>query len=108
MITPFENASWITSQKTPIGSAVFFYKNFSFSKKIKSAKMLVSAVGVYELFINSQKIDHCEFKPGITSYKNRLQYQSFDVLSELKENGLTSVQGRSKATAQLLKYLQQK
>jgi hypothetical protein len=26
-------------------------------------------------------------------------------LSELKENGLTSVQGRSKATVQLLKYL---
>ena len=86
MKKPFENASWITSQKTPIGSAVLFYKNFSFSKKIKSAKLLVSAVGVYELYINSQKIDDCEFKPGITSYKNRLQYQSFDVLSELKEN----------------------
>ena len=29
-------------------------------------------------------------------------------LKELKENGLTSVQGRSKATVQLMKYLEKK
>lgn len=28
-------------------------------------------------------------------------------LKELKENGLTSVQGRSKATVQLMKYLKE-
>ena len=29
-------------------------------------------------------------------------------LKELKENGLTNVQGRSKATVQLMKYLEKK
>ena len=80
----FQNAQWITCLKTPKGAATAFYQKFVFEKKVKKARLFVSAVGVYEAYINGEKLGDTAMKPGLTSYKHRLQYQSFAVSKLLK------------------------
>lgn len=82
------SASWITmeNEKEMEGSKPchFLRKEFSTSKKVKSARIYVSALGLYELYLNGEKVGDELFTPGWTSYKNRIQYQTYDVTSMLK------------------------
>ena len=77
------NASWLTCPRTPKGAATAFYKMLSFERKVRWAKLCVSAVGVYEAYINGQRVDNTHMKPGYTSYENRIQYQTFSVEESL-------------------------
>ena len=80
-------AKWITD-----GSYVFkekgispipmvFRKKLAFDKKVTSAKICATAMGIYELMLNGEKVGDQYFAPGFTSYKTRLQYQVYDVTS---------------------------
>lgn len=59
-------------------------KEFSISKKIKSATAYITAHGLYEAKINGKKVGDKYFTPGWTSYKKRLQYQVYDVTDMFK------------------------
>ncbi len=78
-------ASWIepaandTTRPSPL-----FRKVFSTSKKIKSATAYITAHGMYEAQLNGQRIGDAYLTPGWTSYKKRLQYQTYDVTSLLQ------------------------
>ena len=61
----------------------FFRKEFSLSKKVKSARVYVTALGLYELRLNGKKVGADLFTPGWTSYNNRIQYQTYDITSAL-------------------------
>lgn len=86
-------ASWITmeNETTMEGSkpAQFLRKDFSVTDKIKSARVYVSALGLYELYLNGKKVSNDLFTPGWTAYRHRIQYQSYDVTSMLKTSGNT-------------------
>jgi len=92
-------ASWITlpNEKEYDGSSrpAHYYRNeFSVSKKIKTARVYTTSLGVYELFLNGEKVGDELFSPGWTSYNKRLQYQTYDVTSLLqKENAIGAVVG---------------
>ena len=74
--------------------AQFFRKAFSVAKKIKSARVYVTALGLYELHLNGKKVGSDLFTPGWTSYKNRIQYQTYDVTNLLgTKNVLGAVVG---------------
>ena len=81
-------ASWISfgGEKEMNGSkpAQYFRKEFATTKKVKSAKVYATALGLYQLRINGAKVSSDLFTPGWTSYKKRLQYQTYDVTSMLK------------------------
>ncbi len=71
-----------------------FRKNINCSKEVKSARLYATALGIYELMLNGEKVGKDYFAPGFTSYKNQLQYQTYDVTSQLKDtNELTAVVG---------------
>ena len=55
-------------------------------KKVKSARLYVTSLGLYEVFLNGQKVSNDLFTPGWTSYNKRLQYQTYDVSSMLNQN----------------------
>ncbi len=76
-MTRFEKAEWIHCVGSPFGAAVAFYKKVCFPKKVKKATLYVSAVGIYEAYVNGERVDESVMKPGLTSYAHRLQYQSF-------------------------------
>lgn len=53
------------------------------SSEISSARLHITAHGVYEAFINGQRVGDEEMAPGWTSYKHRLVYRTFDVTKSI-------------------------
>lgn len=69
-----------------------FRKTISLKKDVASAKLYATALGIYELALNGQKVGTRYFAPGFTSYKSHLQYQVYDVTKMLsQESTLTAV-----------------
>jgi alpha-L-rhamnosidase len=56
-----------------------------YEKKIKKARLYITAHGLYHAKINGQRVTAAEFTPDFTSYSNYLQYQTYDVLPYLLE-----------------------
>ena len=79
-ITPAWEVSRVQSEPCP-----FFRKTFSIGKPLQSARIYATALGLYELEINGQKVGDEVFTPGWTNYKSRLQYQVYDVTGCLSE-----------------------
>ena len=91
-------ASWITlpnERESEDSKPAQYYRNeFSTSKTIKSARAYVTSHGLYQLFLNGDKVGDQLFTPGWTSYNKRLQYQTYDVTDMLqKENAVGVVLG---------------
>lgn len=91
-------ASWISveAEKELKGSkpSQYFRKDFAASKTVKSARVYVTAQGLYQLMLNGKKVSVDLFTPGWTSYKNRIQYQTYDVTSMLQpKNSLGAILG---------------
>ncbi|MDR0542592.1 MAG: family 78 glycoside hydrolase catalytic domain [Dysgonamonadaceae bacterium] len=60
-------------------------KEVSINKKVKNAFYSTSALGIYEAYINGEKVgNHC-LAPEFTAYDKHLQYQTFDVSKLLKQ-----------------------
>lgn len=74
-------ADWIevNAQETVDRSSPLFRNEFKVSKKIASAMATITAHGLYEAYLNGERIGDAYFTPGWTSYHKRLQYQTFDV-----------------------------
>ncbi len=82
-------AKWIMSgytEDTVMRPSPLFRKEFSSNKKIISATAYITAHGLYEASINGKRISDAYLTPGWTSYKTRLQYQTYDVTT-LINNG---------------------
>ena len=62
-----------------------FRKMFSLRKKVVSAKIYATAMGIYELMLNGEKVGNQYFAPGFTSYASYLQYQTYDVTKQLSQ-----------------------
>lgn len=68
---------------------VRFRKEFQIptSSSIEKARLFITSFGVYRAFVNGNAVgDQC-LSPGWTSYRHRLNYQTFDVTSLLNPNG---------------------
>lgn len=81
------SAKWIgppTSARDSSGApAPLLRRTFMVKGAVKSARMYASARGLYELHVNGARIGEDFFTPGWTSYSKRLQYQTYDVTSQL-------------------------
>lgn len=111
IIAAFDNLEvieWSQPNNTTVGDTVYIYVG----EKYK-AIMFKCEVVAADLYGNCSEDDHQYYKelakdPDARYMKLKLieKYPEGKYpLSELKENGLSSVQGRSKATMQLLNYL---
>lgn len=87
------SAEWITHEFPEEETACpVFVKEFSVEKKIEKVRVYATSLGVYEIKINGDKLGDTFFAPGWTSYKNRLQYQSYqadDILQEKNKIEIT-------------------
>lgn len=63
----------------------YFKKEFN-AKNIKKARLYISACGLYEAFINNKRVGNFILAPGSTDYRKRIQYQTYDVTSYIKDN----------------------
>ena len=75
---------WITHTfEDDLAAPAIFSKQFIISKKVVSARLYVSALGIYDLTLNGRAVSDTRFSPGWTNYKERLQYQTYDITSLL-------------------------
>ena len=81
-------ASWIEpdlqEDVSKPGPVPMLRREFKVSGVVEKARAYVTAHGVYELYLNGQRVGDQEFAPGWTSYKKRIQYQTYDVTGLLK------------------------
>ena len=57
---------------------------FKLAKKVKKAKVYVTAKGLYELRLNGEKVGEDYLTPGWTSFNKHILYQTYDVTNQLK------------------------
>lgn len=60
----------------------------SVDKDVLSARLYATAMGIYDLSIDGQRIGDRYFAPGFTSYGSNLQYQTYDV-TEILAGGVS-------------------
>lgn len=87
------DAQYVFQEKKVSPIPMMFRKRIRLRGKVASAKLYATALGIYELEINGQKVGDRYFAPGFTSYKHEMQYQVYDVTEQLGdgENVLTAV-----------------
>ena len=88
-------AKWITGNYTvnkkhryPVDC---FRKEFKTSGEIQSARLYITACGLYCAEINGTKVS-MPLAPGITDYNKRIQYQTFDVTSLIKDTNVITAE----------------
>ena len=82
-------ALWITPpERGPIDapvSAPRFRRDFTLpDKPLKRARIYASALGIYDLRLNGRPVSADVLAPGWTTYNKRIQYQTWDVTSQLR------------------------
>lgn len=89
-------ASWISDDNDKdFKPSPLFRKTFSINKKVKQARLYVSAAGYYELFLNGKRIGKQLLEPGYTHFDKRILYTTHDVttLTNPKKNCISVVLG---------------
>ena len=81
-------ARWIgppsTSADTLAAPSPLLRRAFRLEDRVQSARLYVTSLGLYELHLNGQRVGDQFFTPGWTSYRRRLQYQTYDVTALLR------------------------
>jgi len=67
-----------------------FKHSFEIEKEVKKARLYITSCGLYEARINSEKVGNFILAPGITDYKKRIQYQTYDV-TEMVNDGINDI-----------------
>lgn len=86
-------ARWIEPAPVPGGPgesprpAQLFRHAFIFDQPVRRARLYATAHGIYECFLNGERVGDLELTPGFTSYWSNLQVQTHDVLDLLKPGG---------------------
>ncbi|MGC9353228.1 MAG: family 78 glycoside hydrolase catalytic domain, partial [Mariniphaga sp.] len=76
---------WITdTHDYNVKPAPWFRKEFSTNKKIESARAYIAAAGLYELFINGERIGDHRLDPTYTRFDRRNLYVTYDVTENLQ------------------------
>ncbi|MCC6616583.1 MAG: glycoside hydrolase family 78 protein [Anaerolineae bacterium] len=73
----------------------FFRRAFTVDQPVTSARLYITAHGLYEAWLNDQRVGDQVFTPGYTPYDKQLQYQVYDVTALLQqgENALGAILG---------------
>jgi len=90
----FISSTWDedTSKSNP---SPYLRREFKLRSGIKSARLYITSLGLYEAQLNGQVVGDHVFSPGWTVYDERLRYQTFDVTGMLQEgkNAIGAVLG---------------
>lgn len=81
-------AQWITptwaEEKSDSPPAPYLRTEFATADGLVSARLYITALGLYEARLNGQRVGDQLFTPGWTSYDHRLQVQSYDVTARIQ------------------------
>ena len=77
------SANFIAASESWIPATPYFKKSLSFTKKIKSAKLNITSLGVFVAEIDGVRVGDDYMTPGWTNYNKRLQFFTYDVTNML-------------------------
>jgi len=80
----FISPTW-DEDTTKSNPSPYLRREFDLRTGIKSAKLYITSLGLYEAEINGQIVGNHVFSPGWTVYDERIRYQTFDVTEMLTE-----------------------
>ncbi len=81
----FLKANTDDTAKLPVPPSPLLRKEFEIAKEMKKAMLYVTALGVYEIRINGEKVGDHILAPEWTDYHTRVQYQTYDVTALVRE-----------------------
>ena len=79
------SAAWIGTAPSPSdslgggGPSPLLRRAFRLNGAVASARLYATSLGLYEVYLNGQRVGDRLFTPGWTSYHHRLQYQTYEV-----------------------------
>jgi alpha-L-rhamnosidase len=77
--------AWISDENgIAVKPAPYFRYTFNVAKKIASARAYMAAAGLYELYINGQKIGNHRLDPMYTRFDRRNLYVTYDITGALQ------------------------
>jgi alpha-L-rhamnosidase len=77
---------WISdSRDVDLKPAPWFRKDFTTAKTIHSARAYIAVGGLYELYINGEKVGNHRLDPTYTRFDRRILYVTHDVTKMIKE-----------------------
>lgn len=79
-------------------SARYFRKSFAAPSRVKKATVFISGLGLYELYINGQRIGDAVMAPAPTDYTKSVLYNTYDVTNQLQKgkNVIATVLGNGR------------
>lgn len=86
-----KDAMWIGAPRGIGGVCPEFFKSIRVHAGIKKATLCVTAIGVYEAAVNGRRVGDFVLAPGCTAFRERLQYQEYDVTDMLDEESEISI-----------------
>jgi alpha-L-rhamnosidase len=83
-------ASWVEPGRIPQGiagerPAALLRFDFDVDRPVVGARLYATAQGMYEAFLNAERVGDAELTPGFTQYDARLQVQTYDVGSSVRQ-----------------------
>ena len=75
------SAEWIRFGWNP--SVPYLRKDFYVDQKVVSATVRATALGIYELWMNGQRVSCEQFQPGWTDYRERVYTRDYDLTDVL-------------------------
>ncbi len=75
---------WICAPFEKEKHSVFMRKFELGGKKVKKARLYISGLGLYEAYLNGEKIGDEYLTPYYNDYNHRIQYQTYDVTNMLE------------------------
>ena len=70
--------------------AAYLRRSLNLPKNVSSAKLYITALGSYRVFLNGQRVGSDVLTPDFTDYRKRVLYQTYDVTS-LLANGENTI-----------------
>lgn len=76
---------WDSVSKFSRLSARYFRKTFDLATTVKKATVYIAGIGLYELYMNGQRIGDQVLAPAPTDYTKAVKYNTFDITAAVKQ-----------------------
>ena len=94
-VTPPAGTGPVDPVASALSPAPYLRRSFTLDRPAESARLYITALGLYEARLNGQRVGDAYLAPGWTDYSQRVLYQAYDVTGLLRggENVLGAVLG---------------
>lgn len=84
-------AEWIAFEPDRDSRVLTFKKRIYLKGEVKEASLRITAFGIYNAYLNGERLGRQVLTPGWTDYRSRIQYQTIDIGGKLRRENELSV-----------------